>query len=143
MNTQEVKDRITQLEKGIADLKDLLPKPKTVQGIQILAMWEKDFSYVHYWDDKNPEPTIIYLTKGEAPVEYMVEYICQAFNKLPPSSFERKLEYRANVGWPLLPENFQKLVDVFQHMEFGRPTTEEVEEMRRSEDVIHCMSGES
>jgi hypothetical protein len=143
MNENEIRNKIAELEAGVNSLKDLLPKSSRPDGIQILVVLDEEVSYVHYWDGFNPEPFPLLIAKGEAPVEDVVEYTCRAFNKFGPDAFGKPIEFCSDLKWDQLPENFQKLVDVFQQIKITEPKRSLIDRIKRRQDVIHCMSTES
>lgn len=104
--------------------------------LQVCIIWDDVLSYVHYWDPRNPEPRIVYCQEGKADEDAMKEAACQALNLLSHKAYEMGVQWIGDYSWDELPEDFQKLQDVF-NVEKKRIELEQKEIIGRSSHVVY------
>ena len=108
---------------------------------QICIVWDEQLSYIHFWDPRNPEPRIVYYEMGKISKEMMNQYACHALNSLGIRTHEFGVQWISQYDWKELPENFEKLNQVFD-VEVKEINDEQLEYIKESFDVIHSVQPE-
>ncbi len=111
INRSKIIEFIRNIEEWCTAIRIVLDTPS---GIEIKVIYNDSSSYVHYWDGRNPLPRIFLQEDKKVTKKEIVEQACVALNLLTPYAFDVGVKWTGDLPWEELPEQFQKLHDVFQ-----------------------------
>lgn len=133
MNLEKLNQLIDTAKGLVEELEKLaLATPR----LQVCVIWDDVMTYVHYWDPRNPEPRIIYCQQGKADKDAVQEAACRALNLLSHKVYQLGIQWISDLPWEELPEDFQKLEEVFS-VEKKKIEFEQKQIIGRSPHVVH------
>lgn len=111
INRSKIIEFVENIEEWCTAIKIVLATP---DGIEIKVIHNDSSSYVHYWDGRNAVPRVLLQEDKKVSKEDIIEQACVALNLLTPYAFDVGVKWNGDLPWTDLPEQFQKLHDVFK-----------------------------
>jgi hypothetical protein len=138
MNLSKLNSLINELESVVSEFRKLT---LSSEKIQIATVWQEDITYVHYWDPRNPEPRVFASVPFQLEEEKLSKILCSVLNLLTPTAHRLGVEWVGDFSWESLPENFEKLEQVF-NIEHKELTEDQREYIRGTQYALYNLSSE-
>lgn len=117
MVDQKLNDIVSHIDYLISELMHLRSKVAIEDGIHINIVDDEGMFAIEMWDTDQVEPRALsYTNKNDSEIddERKIKECMVALNALPFRAHKKQIYWNSDISWDKLPENFEKLDQIYK-----------------------------